>query len=118
MIDPNDPLAHLYADLSADDLEATVPVHEVTLDELVEVGPEVEILSDSDVDELALLVKDRQDAGTSSDEFLAGLGLGEFSLVADLDEGVVFDLNENGLRVTRRLAEWEGLIPPGATGIR
>lgn len=107
-IDPA--LAHLYGDID-DDLDDVRPNRTTTLNELLTEGPEDEDVSDDDVAELALLVKARQDAGTSSDEFLAELGLGEF-------DGDVFDLNRVGLRVTRRLAEWEGLIPENAPGLR
>lgn len=118
MIDPSDPLAHLYGDLVDDptpDAPEVLRTTKTTVDDLNLDGPEVEEISDSDVDELALLVKDRHAAGTSSDEFLADLGLGDF---VPLDDGT-FDLHLNavGLAVTRRLAEWEGLVPPAtATG--
>lgn len=123
-IDPA--LAHLYADADDgfDDEGEAIPVpHRATsLDELTEhvAGPEA--FSDHDVTELALLVEEAQSAGTSSDELLAELGLGEFRLMdgtevapdAEPDGEVFFDLNALGIAVTRRIAERAGLIPRGA----
>lgn len=114
MTDPTDPLAHLYAEdgSGGDDLEDVVPNRKTDLESLIEGdGPEVEEISDEDVAELALLVKARQDAGTSSDEFLHDLGLGDF---VDLDGTPDLHLNAVGLAVVRHLAEEEGLIPRGS----
>lgn len=131
-------LAHLYGDLSnepdpADEGAPPRPEPKISratsLEALTEETGEEEDADDHDVEELAILVKARQDAGTSSDEFLAEIGLGSFVPIEveskdpgtdkwETEADVLFHLNRLGLRVTRRLAEWEGLIPEGATGIR
>jgi len=122
-IDPA--LAHLYGDVD-DDLDDVVPNRTTTLEELIETGPEDdEEISDEDVVELAVMVKSRQDAGTSSDEFLAEIGLGRFVpievRVLDPETGeetvqtdTLFELNSVGLRVVWQMAQDEGLVPKGA----
>lgn len=127
-IDPA--LAHLYGDAGPvdDDGEpVNLPVRETSLDELTNHQAGAEEFSDHDVTELALLVEEAQRTNTSSDEFLAELGLGEFYALEvevtepggepELEEDKLFGLNALGLAVTRRMAERAGLLPRGgATG--
>lgn len=99
-----DHLAHLYAD--EDDLE--LPVVETSLEELVAIAPEPEELTDSDLDELALLVKGHLERGGLPDEEAAALGLGEIHVVRrdyEVDRELV--LNDVGRAVLKRLADQE-----------
>ena len=110
----DDPLAHLYAETGAGDLDDDVelPARETSLDELTaERGAEPEELSDHDLDELVLLVGARLDAGKGlPDQDAAELGLGE--LVDDADGETELRLNEVGRAVLRRLLEQQH---PGIT---
>lgn len=118
----DDPLAHLYyigdEPADEDELEDLEHFHklassETSLDALtaaVETGPEV--LSDHDLDELALLVEFRLDGGGLPDADAAELGLGslEEAVGADLDRELV--LNDVGRAVLRRVMERRGIVDP------
>lgn len=98
MSDSTDPLAALYAETGAGDDE-DLPTRETTLDELTaETGAPDEI-SDADVDELALLVLARIDAGTMSDDEAVALGL----CTLDADGAIV--PNDVGRRTVSRAIE-------------
>lgn len=94
-----DPLAHLYAeDGLGDDEPLDLPMVETTLEELAsDVVTDPEQLSESDVAELALLVRARIDAATMDDAEAVALGLGDF----DDDGELVF--NAAGQAVFRLL---------------
>lgn len=91
-----DPLAHLYAETGSGPAGEELPVRETSLEELIaETGGPDEI-SDSDVDELALLVLARIDAGTLTDDESVELGLGTIG-----DDGEL-EPNNVGRRVVAR----------------
>lgn len=90
-----DPLAHLYGDALEDELEDAVPVPTVrtSLEELLEVEPEPDVVDDHDVDVLAGMVE-----LNPSDANAVELGLGAY-----VDGELVF--NDLGRRVFRRIVE-------------
>ena len=90
-----DPLAHLYGDALEDELEAAPPVPTVrtSLEELLEAGPEPDVVDDHDVDVLAGMVE-----LNPSDANAVELGLGEW-----IDGELVF--NDLGRRVFRRIVD-------------
>jgi hypothetical protein len=102
MVDPSDPLAHLYADALVDDegtgeLEEDLPRRKVLLEQLLEhEAHDDEILSDADVDELATLIMQRPEL--RADEQAVELGLGS---VVDGE----LELNLTGRRVLARIVE-------------
>lgn len=104
-----DPLAHLYAETGAGDLDDVLDLDavETSLDELnSETGAHAEELSESDLAELAVLVGARlEDEGGLPDEEAAELGLGEIREVpgADFDHELV--LNDVGRAVLKRIVE-------------
>jgi len=94
-----DPLAHLYE--LEDDLE--LPTTGTTLEALTaETGTDDEDLSESDLDELALLVKTLLAGPGLPDDQAAALGLGD---VVDFDGDRDLVLNATGRRVLRRLID-------------
>lgn len=75
-----DPLAHLYAEtgLGPVDDKLELPTRTTSLEELTaETGADDETLSESDLEELLLLVKARLDGPGLPDEEAVELGLGE-----------------------------------------
>lgn len=102
-----DPLAHLYAETGhgLPDDEGP-PIVETTLDALVaDPGETEEVLSESDLDELALLVKGKLEAGGLPDEEAVELGLGTIEELAGADFDRELVLNSTGRAIVRRLID-------------
>lgn len=90
------PLAHLYAETgSGPDADEELPARETSLEELTAETGAPEEISDSDVEELAVLILGREHV---SDADVVELGLGE---IVDGE----LALNRAGLRVVRRMLE-------------
>lgn len=100
--DMTDPLAHLYAETGIDD-DVELPVRTTSFDELHAVRGEVEELTDSDLAELAILLRGKIDPvlGTVPSIELVELGLAEVIEDANGEEDV--ELNPLGRRVMAQL---------------
>lgn len=79
MIDPTDPLAHLYTldDVDDDGAEIEIPTRTSSLEELLERTADVEDFTERDADELALIVADQIEAGTMTPTESIALGITE-----------------------------------------